>query len=258
MKEYILELLEKGKRMDGRNLDEYRNIKVERGVVEKAEGSAWVQLGETKVLAGVKMEIGTPFPDSPNDGILIVNAEFTPLASPAFEPGPPGEDAIELARMIDRVLREGKAIDLSKLVITPGEKVWCVFIDIDILNHKGNLIDASCLASVAALLDAKIPKVEDDKIIRGEYERKLEVNFKPVIVSVCKVGEKYLVDPLEEEEEVIDCKLCIGVRDDDLICAIQKQGKKSLRFEDIEKMVDIAISKSKVLRRFLDGNQAYH
>ena len=58
----IEQLIEKGKRLDDRGLNDYREIKVEQGVIEKAEGSARVLLGKTEVLVGVKVETGTPFP----------------------------------------------------------------------------------------------------------------------------------------------------------------------------------------------------
>ena len=219
MESYVLELLEKGKRIDGRKFDEFREIRIEENVVQKAEGSASVWLGETHVIAGVKLELGTPYADSPDQGVLIVNAEFTPLASPDFEPGPPGEDAIELARVVDRGIRESECIELEKLCITPGEKVWCIFVDISILNHQGNLLDASALASLVALRNTRIPKLEEDKIIRGEYEGKLPVRYKPINITVAKIGNALLIDPSFEEEKVVESKVSVGVRDDDKICA---------------------------------------
>jgi len=251
MDSYVLELLEKGKRIDGRRLDEFRKIEIRENVVEKAEGSASVKIGETHVIAGVKMELGQPFPDSPDEGILVVNAEFTPLASPEFEPGPPGEDEIELARVVDRGIRESKCIELEKLCIKPGESVWCIFVDISILNHQGNLLDASALASLVALRNTRIPKVEDGKIIRGEYQGRLPVIFKPINVTVAKIKGNLLVDPNFEEEKVTEAKVSISVRDDDKICAIQKQGGKEILFEEIDKIIDLAIEKSKEIRKLV-------
>jgi exosome complex component RRP42 len=248
---YALELIEKGKRIDGRRFDEFRAISLQQGIIENAEGSARVRLGETEVVAGVKLEIGQPFPDSPEEGILIVNAEFSPLASPDFEPGPPGEDAIELARIVDRGIRESKCIQLEKLCLVPKEKVWCVFVNIHIINHQGNLLDASALASIAALLNTKIPKVEGDEIIRKEYVSALPVIFKPINITVAKIGNFFILDPLLQEEEVIQAKLSISVRDDDKICAIQKQGSGTFKSEEIEKALDLAIAKSKELRELI-------
>jgi exosome complex component RRP42 len=251
MESYTLELIGKGKRMDGRKFDEFRKIEVKENAIPKSEGSALVKIGETEVIVGVKMEIGKPFPDTPENGVLVVNTEFTPLASPEFESGPPGEDAIELSRIVDRGIRESKAVELEKLVLTPGEKVWSVFVDIYVINHQGNLIDAAALASVVALRNTKIPKLDGDKILRGDFDRQLPVVFKPINLTICKIGNNFILDPNKEEEKVIDSKLSIAVRDDNKICALQKQGSKELDIADIEKMIDIAIVKSNELRKLV-------
>jgi exosome complex component RRP42 len=249
--EYALELIEKGRRVDGRKFDEWRKIEIVPNIVKNAEGSASVKFGETEVVAGVKLEIGEPFPDTPNEGILVVNAEFSPIASPDFEAGPPGEDAIELARIVDRGIRSSKCIKLEELCLEPGKKVWCVFVDIQIINHKGNLLDASALASLVALLNTKIPKIEGEKILRGEFEKNLPVQFKPINVSVCKIKDNFLVDPTLEEEEIAEVKLSLSVRDDEMICAMQKQGNGELKVEEVEKIIDIAIEKSKEIRKMV-------
>lgn len=248
MESYASDLLSSGKRIDGRKLDEFREIVVKQGIADKAEGSAMVNFGKTKIIAGVKINLGTPFPDTPDEGMLIVNAEFTPLASPDFESGPPGEDATELARVVDRGIRESKCIDLKSLCMSPREKVLCIFVDIHIINHDGNLIDCAFLASLAALMDTKIPKIEDDQIVRGDFEKQLPILFKPIEVTVCKVNDKFILDPVFEEETVVESKLTVCTRDDGKICALQKQGPKELTMEDIKKMIEITIEKSKELR----------
>jgi exosome complex component RRP42 len=250
MEEFVIEYLNQGKRIDGRGSKDYRPIEIKHSVVSKAEGSAFVNLGGTKVYAGVKMDIGEPFPDTPNEGILIVNAEFTPLSSPEVEPGPPGEDAIELARIVDRIIRESQAIELEKLFIEEG-KVWIVYVDLAIFDMRGNLMDASTLAAVKALLHTQIPKIENGKIVRGEFVSKLPVIYKPVSVTIGKYNNNLMVDLSKEEEEVVDARLVIGIRDDDRICAMQKQGIGTFTIKDVEKAIDLAIEKSKELRRLL-------
>ena len=123
-KDYILRLLEDGKRSDGRERDEFRDIKIERGLIGTAEGSAKVTLGDTTVLVGIKIIPGEPYPDSPGFGVMSVNIELSPLASAYFDPGPPSPNAIETARVVDRGIRESRTIDLSKLCISRGKKVW--------------------------------------------------------------------------------------------------------------------------------------
>jgi exosome complex component RRP42 len=114
-KDYLCKLAEQGKRMDGRRFDEYRPISIETNVINKAEGSARVRIGNTQVLTGIKLDVGEPYPDSPDSGVLTTSAELVPLASPDFEAGPPGGAAIELARVVDRGVRESQVVQLDKL-----------------------------------------------------------------------------------------------------------------------------------------------
>jgi len=64
-KKRIQEYLEQGKRFDGRELNEFRDLSIETGVSKNADGSARVKIGNTEVLVGVKMNVGTPYSDSP-------------------------------------------------------------------------------------------------------------------------------------------------------------------------------------------------
>jgi len=254
-KKYITSLIEKDLRIDGRPLDKYRDITVEYGISSKsAEGSAKVTVGETIVVAGVKFEVGDPFPDKPDEGTIIVNAELLPLSSPEFESGPPDVQSIELARVVDRGIRESNALDFKKLCIKPGEKVWLVFIDVYPINDAGNLFDAAALAAFAAVKDARFPKYDEasDKILYDERtDKKLPLNNLPVACTVIKINGKFLVDPLSEEEEVMDARLTVASLENGNICAMQKGGFKPLSASDVSKMVDLALEKAKELRKLL-------
>ncbi len=252
-RESMRTLLSKRRRIDGRGLEDFRKIEIETGVVEKAEGSAMVKLGDTKVVVGVKAEIGAPFPDTPNKGVLTVNAEFVPTASPFFEPGPPDEDAIELARVVDRGLRESEAIDLEKLCLVEGEKVWILFVDLYILDHSGNLFDASALGAIAALLTTKIPKVEvqEDEIKVLDEEVPLPMRHIPVSVTFAKIGDSIIVDPCIEEEQVMDACLTITVDEEGHLVSMQKGGSGTFDVNDINYMLETALRKAKDLREKL-------
>jgi exosome complex component RRP42 len=249
--QYVLNLASKGLRIDKRKQDEFRKIEVEKNPIDKAEGSARVRMGKTDVLVGVKMGIGEPFPDKPDEGTLIVCAEFSPLASPDFETGPPRENAIELARVVDRGIRESGAIDTKKLCIKKEEKVWMVYVDIQILNHDGNLMDAAALAAITALLGARIPEYDGKTINYEKKTKKLPMIFKPVPVTIVKVAGNLFVDPSLDEENVMGARLTVTTKDDGNVCSLQKGGSEPLLTEEIEKAFDLAVEKGKELRKLV-------
>src|SRR5256885_17010894 len=109
MREHIARLAASGKRTDGRRFDEPRPLVVQKNYIKNAEGSARVQLGKTDVLVGVKIDVGEPYPDTPNQGVLSTSAELIPMASPNFEAGPPGPTGVEAGPASGRGLPEAEA-----------------------------------------------------------------------------------------------------------------------------------------------------
>lgn len=254
-KKRIREFLDKEKRFDDRKLLEFRKIEIETGISKNAEGSARVKIGDTEVVAGVKVDITEPYVDSEDEGTLITIAELLPLSSPKYEPGPPRIGAIEIARIVDRGVRESGFIDFKKLCIKRGEKVYGIFLDIYSINDDGNLIDASCLASVAALLTAKMPKYDTktEKIKYGELtDKKLPLTKKiPFTITFYKIGSKILIDPISEEEEASDARLSLAITKDKevKINAMQKGNAETFTQEEIGKIIDLGIEKFKALEK---------
>ncbi|MBN2110203.1 MAG: exosome complex protein Rrp42 [Methanosarcinaceae archaeon] len=243
-RDYIYNLMLKGKRIDGRSFDQVRDIDVQTNVIDKAEGSAWVRLGDTEVLVGIKLQVGTPFPDSPGEGVIITSMELNPIASPDFEAGPPRENAIEMARVTDRGIRESGAIDLSKLCITEGEEVWMIFIDVHVLNNSGNIQDASSLGTIAALLTTTIPA---ERAGKGD-DMAMPVTDIPLSVTVVDIGGSLMVDPGLDEETVCDTKITIVSNQDGSISGMQKSGDGALTEEQLLKAVEMSCAKATELR----------
>jgi exosome complex component RRP42 len=246
----LIDALAKGNRLDGRALGEYRKLEIKTHVIEKANGSAMVSLGNTQVLAGVKVDKGIPFPDTPDKGLLIVGAEILPMAAPYLEAGPPDEGAIELARVVDRGVRESEMIDVSSLVIKAGKWVYSVFVDVNILNVDGNLFDATSYAVVAALLTAKMPKfVLEGDVVKDTGERvPLPVSKIPISVTVASINNTLLADPTEEEEAMMDARITLDTDDNGNLCAGQKGEPGSFSPEQIITAAEWSIARGKEIR----------
>jgi exosome complex component RRP42 len=243
-KDYVYDLVKSGQRVDGRGFREYREISVERDVIKRAEGSARVKIGNTEVLVGVKLDPGEPFSDAPDKGVIITNAELVPLASPEFESGPPNENSVQLARVVDRGIRGSEAIDLEKLCIEEGEKVWIVFIDIHVLDNDGNLVDAAALGAIASLLNIRIPNERYG--LTGENT--LPMRDTPVAVTAVEIDGNILVDPNFNEENAATSRLTVISNADGTLSGMQKSGSGGLKEEEIAEVVEIGIEKAGEIR----------
>lgn len=239
---HILSLAKKGQRIDGRGFMDYRKIEIGTDYVPKAEGSAYLHLGTTQILAGVKISIGPPYPDTPDAGVITVNAELSPMAAPHFEAGPPGEESVEVARVVDRGIRHSDILDKKKLAIIPGEKVFIIFVDLYVIGYDGNMFDAGELAAVKALCTTKIPKVEvvgNDVNVINEFSP-LDIQDYPVSVTIAKIGNALMVDPNQNEERVLDARITYALNAKNEVVSAQKGGEGSFTIDELMKTLDMA------------------
>ena len=265
-RDYLYNLAKNGKRADERKFDEFRNIEIETGFISKAEGSARVKIGNTQVIAGIKMDIGDPYSDSPDKGVMITAAELIPLASPDFESGPPRENAIELARVVDRGIRESEVIGLDKLCIESGERIWLVFIDIHIIDFDGNLFDAASLAALAALYNTTVPierlrpnleKAQEKFPSISNYleehpkDFQLPMNEPPISCTSVKFNDVIVLDPSLDEEEIAEARLTVATDKNGDIRAMQKGLTGSFTVEEIKKVIKASIDNGTKIREEL-------
>ncbi len=238
---YIRELAGKGVREDGRGLLDFRNLVIKPNVLENTEGSAQVDLGGTRVLCGVKLQVESPMDDTPDQGNLIVNSELLPLAHADFEVGPPRPEAIELARVVDRGIRAANCVNLTGLFIE-AEKAWSVFVDLYVLNYDGNLFDASSTAAMAALMHTKVPKYENGKAIYSEKKNALKLDSTVVSTTFAKLDNTLMLDPSINEEIESDTRVTIA-NDGKVVRAMQKGKSGSFSTQEIETLVDVSLGK---------------
>ncbi len=250
----ILDLLKEEKRIDGRALDESRPLYIDTEVIPHANGSARARLGDTEVVAGVKIQPDRPFPDMGDKGIFICTAEILPLAHPSAETGPPQPPVIELARVVDRGIRESGMIDLSQMVLQQDKSVIGLFADNVVTDHDGNLFDACSYASVAAIITSKIPKWEmkDDQPVLVEGETSdTPITTIPVSITMGRIGDSIIVDPNLDEWECLDARITITTNADGNIVALQKGGSSGFTFEQLIKCSELSASAGTKIREII-------
>ncbi|CAB3240356.1 unnamed protein product [Arctia plantaginis] len=220
-KVFIVHGVQDDYRSDGRSNIDYRPMELETDVVSHASGSARLRLANTDVLVGVKTEIDIPSPDKPNEGKIEFFVDCSANATPEFE-GRGGEQlAIGISNLLQRAYHSSQALDLKQLCIFEGKQCWKLYVDILILECGGNLCDAVSLAVKAALFNTRIPFVKaalmdggnvDLQLSDDPYDSKLlNVGSAPLLVTLCKIGDKCVVDPSAEEESCSVISVIVGI-----------------------------------------------
>ncbi|KAM7348656.1 exosome complex component Rrp45 isoform 2-T2 [Cochliomyia hominivorax] len=226
---FIIQAIKQNQRLDGRKNDEFRPIKINYG----AEwGSVIVALGETKVIAQVSSELGVPKATRPNEGMLHINVELGPMAASHFEVGRNSELTVQLNRTLERTFRESRCLDLESLCIQSEERVWILRVDLNVLNHEGNLIDCCSIATLCALMHFRRPEVslvEDDVIIHTAAEKEplpMVMHHYPVCVSYCTFddGRIAVADPTIMEERTSESQMIFGINSFRELCCLNLGG----------------------------------
>ncbi|KAL2347285.1 hypothetical protein Fmac_001285 [Flemingia macrophylla] len=239
-------------RIDGRRPFDYRKLTIKLG---KEDGSAEVHLGHTHVMAFVTAQLLRPYRDRPNEGSLAIFTEFSPMADPSFEPGRPADSAVELGRVIDRGLRESRAIDTESLCVLSGKLVWSLRVDIHILDNAGNLVDAANIAALASLLTFRRPECslsgEDGQevVVHPPEQRDpipLIIHHLPIAVTFGFFSNENLlvIDPTHKEECVMTGRMTATLNSNGDVCAIQKAGGEGVSQSVIMRCLNLAHAKA--------------
>ncbi|XP_064477474.1 exosome complex component RRP45-like [Ornithodoros turicata] len=228
-RDFVRNTVSEGKRVDGRTARENRPVRIEFGL---DRGCCIASLEKTKVLAQVSSELTTPKLGRPNEGYLVVNFELSPMAAPNFEPGRLGDYGVEIGRLLERCIHDSRCVDLESLCLVNGEKVWQIRVDVQVLNHCGNVCECASVATIAALLHARIPNVtiEGNEITvhntRDSVAVPIHMHHHPYCVSFAfyESGGEILADPTELEEKIADGILTVGANGRQEVCVLHQRG----------------------------------
>ncbi|CAK7240652.1 MAG: 3'-5'-exoribonuclease [Sporothrix thermara] len=257
-KAFVSQALQDGLRLDGRGLETYRPISLSLG---DEYGVADVRIGKTRIIAKATAEVTVPFSDRPFDGIFNIVTELSPMASPSFEAGRPNETEMLLSRILEKTLRRSGALDTESLCLAAGQKCWSVRVDVHVLVHDGNLVDAACVAVVAALRHFRKPETSIESGVLTVYtpaEREpvpLSWLHSPFCVTFSYFGEEAeiaLVDGtlLEEQTRVGSCTISLNRHGE--ICQISKLGGTPVEAVSLLKSTQVALQQARTFSTLVD------
>ncbi|XP_050451630.1 exosome complex component RRP45 [Cataglyphis hispanica] len=235
---FVNKCIEEETRLDGRRLLQPRPVKIYFG---SEWGCCVVSLGHTKAIAQVSCDIQQPKAFRSNEGTIYINVELGPLAAQHLESGRPSEAAILISRQLEKCFKDSKCIDLESLCIVADKKVWNLRIDINIINHDGNLIDCASIATLAALMHFHRPDVTstgEEIIIHPASEKDflpLTLFYYPVCISFITFEcGKTIMDPTYIEERVGVAELTLGMNSYRELCSLHFDYlTKTMTVEDV-------------------------
>ncbi len=145
---------ENGLRADGRRPDELRKIRMEVGVLEKTDGSAYMEVGGTKIYAGVigPREVHPKHLELPDRG--IINCRYHMASFSVDERKPLGMTRREIE--LSKVIREA----LETVVFLEEFPRMMVDIFVEVIQADGGTRTAGITAASLALADAGIPMAD--------------------------------------------------------------------------------------------------
>ncbi|XP_067125160.1 uncharacterized protein Rrp45 [Centruroides vittatus] len=255
-KEFINNLINDGKRLDGRDHHHSRRLSIVFGL---DDGCCITTLGNTRVLAQVSSEIMVPKPARPSEGVFQINVELSPMASSQFEAGRSSDLGVEISRLIERCIRESKCIDLESLCIVAKEKVWAIRVDLHLINHDGNITECASIAAVAALSHFRRPHVSvvGTNVIVHPVEDHcpvpLRINHLPFCIAfaIFEQGAQVLADPTDLEERLADGKVVVAMNGLREICLLHTNGLLALTKTKLLQCTNLAAERAQEITKYV-------
>lgn len=158
---YIASGVASNLRVDGRSRLDYRPLTLQTDTLPQANGSARLKLEETDVLVAVNMSMVSPDPSrSRCEGFVHCSVDQSAACVGDEEDRIVQANNLILTAELQKLIAHSHALPLTSLVIVPEKQVWCINIDVLVIENGGNLMDAVVMAVKAALLTTKMPPIE--------------------------------------------------------------------------------------------------
>jgi exosome complex component RRP41 len=212
---------ENGVRLDGRKLDELRPIKMDVGVLDKADGSAYVEHGKNRIMAAVygPREAHPKHIALADRAVIKCRYHMAPFSVEERKSPAPSRRELELSK----VIREA----LENSVMSEAYPRTSIDIFIEILQSDGGSRCAGITAASLALADAGVPLKE---IVAA--------------CAVCKIDGKIALDASDIEDKQGDADLPIAfMPKSGVITLLQMDG--SLTEQEFNQALDMGITACK-------------
>ncbi|KAH8409139.1 hypothetical protein KR009_008756, partial [Drosophila setifemur] len=253
---FVQQAAKQNQRFDGRRPNECRDVQLTFG---SDWGTVAVALGETKVLAQVTCDMGAPTVSRANEGKLMLNVNLGSVAYLDEVQTTHDQRSLTLNSLLERTFRSSKCVDLESLCVAAETHVWCVRVDINVLNHDGNLYDASTIATLAALMHFRRPDVTfADNELRTYTEKERDLVpllflHYPVSVTYCvyKTSHQPIVDPTLLEENAADSVIVLSFNSYQELCTLNAGGTAPTNVRTIMQCARNAATRSKALVDFI-------
>jgi len=206
-----------GKRLDGRGPEDIRPIKIEAGVLHRADGSCYLEWGGNKVLVAVYGPREAIPRHTQNPLRAVVKARYNMAAFSVEDRKRPGPD--RRSREISKVISEA----LEKVILTEQFPRAAIDVNIEVLDAEAGTRCAGLTAAGVALADAGIPMTDI-----------------PVSCAAGKIAGHVAVDLGREEDNCGDADLPVAIspRTGEILL-LQMDGHLTL--EEFNKAFDLAV-----------------
>lgn len=219
-------------RFDGRKFDQMRPVNIIRNYTKYAEGSVYIEVGDTRVICNVSIEDKVPiFLRGKGEGWITCEYNMLPRATQIrkirdITRGKIDGRTMEIQRLIGRVLRS--VVDLKAI----GEKT--LWVDCDVIQADGGTRTTAITGAFIAIVDAV------NKLHRKKNFKVYPIRKYLSAISVGIVNNEKLLDLCYAEDSNAQVDMNIVMTDDGEFVEIQGTGEeKPFSRKDLNQLIDL-------------------
>ncbi len=212
-------LIVDGKRLDGRGFEELRPIKIEVGVLKRADGSCYLEMGKNKIIAAVygPREVHPRHLQDPSKAVIRYRYNMAPFSVEERKKPGPDRRSVEISKVSREAL---EPVIMKELFPRSGIDVF-----VEVLQADAGTRTACLNAASVALIDAGV-------MMKGII----------TAVAVAKVDGHIVLDPMKEEDFYgeADMPVAFLIRNDQIesIALLQMDGRMTV--EEVKKGIELA------------------